>query len=153
MVKNMMRSRCESRAFLNKSGFTLIEIVIVIVAIGVLAIVAIPKFGNMIAGSKEAATKDELRTLKIALVGSAQSNIRGYENDIGSLPPTLNGLAVKPGGVGNWDRFTQTGWHGPYIDTTGGEYLKDAWGSNYIYSQATRMIISIGSGDTLIVTF
>jgi len=149
----MLRSHCISRAVITGSGFTLIEIVIVIVAIGILAIVAIPKFGNMIAGSKEAATKDEMRTLKIALVGSAQSNIRGYENDVGSLPPNLIGLTVKPAGVSNWDRFTQTGWHGPYIDSTGGEYLSDSWGAGYIYNQASRKIMSVGSGDTITVTF
>jgi prepilin-type N-terminal cleavage/methylation domain-containing protein len=153
LVKNILQSHRTHHFIGNKSGFTLIEIVMVIVAIGILAIVAIPKFGNMIAGSKEAATKDELRTLKIALVGSAQSNVRGYENDVGLLPPSLIGLAVKPAGVGNWDRFTQTGWHGPYIDTTGGEYLKDAWGSTYIYSQAARKIMSIGSGDTITAIF
>jgi prepilin-type N-terminal cleavage/methylation domain-containing protein len=153
LVKNILQSHRIGFSIWNKSGFTLIEIVMVIVAIGVLAIVAIPKFGNMIAGSKEAATKDELRTLKIALVGSAQSNIRGYENDVGTLPPSLAGLAVKPGGVNSWDRFTQTGWHGPYIDSTGGEYLKDAWGAGYIYDQASRLIMSVGSGDTITVTF
>jgi len=134
-------------------GFTLVEIVIVIVAIGILATIAIPRFGNMIAGSKEAATKDEMRSLKISIVGLVKNNIRGYENDVGSLPSSLADLTVKPGGVSIWDRFTKTGWNGPYIDSTGGNYLKDSWGSNYIYSQANRTIKSVGSGDTITVNF
>jgi type II secretion system protein G len=135
------------------SGFTLIEIVIVILAIGVLATIAVPRFGNMIGGSKKAVTKDEMRTLRTALVGSVKNNIRGYENDVGSLPSGLADLTAKPGGVSSWDRFTKTGWNGPYVDSTGGDYLKDAWGSDYIYNQVGRTIKSIGSGDTITINF
>ncbi|MCP4584291.1 MAG: prepilin-type N-terminal cleavage/methylation domain-containing protein [candidate division Zixibacteria bacterium] len=141
------------RAAKARAGFTLIEIVIVILALGVLATIAIPRFGDMIGGSKTATTRDEMRTLKIALVGSGKNNVRGYENDVGSLPSGLADLTSKPGGVGNWDRFTKTGWNGPYIDSTGGDYLRDGWGTNYIYNQAGRSIKSVGSGDTITVNF
>jgi len=149
----MLRLNKPDRLNNNASGFTLIEIVIVILALAVLATIAIPRLGGIIGGSKTAATRDEMRTLKIALVGSVKNNARGYENDVGSLPSGLVDLISKPGGVSNWDRFTKTGWNGPYIDSTSGDYLRDAWSTNYIYSQAGRTIMSIGSGDTITVNF
>ena len=136
------------------SGFTLIELVIVIVILGVLASVGIPVIGGMIDSSKENATKRELLLLKTAIVGqTGAAELRGYENDVGSLPPDLTGLVSKPAGVSNWDRFTQTGWNGPYIESDNNEYLVDAWGVNYIYDAGARTIRSAGGSDTLTVAF
>ncbi len=136
------------------SGFTLIELVIVIVIVGVLAAVGIPVIGGMIDSSKENATKRELLLLKTAIVGqTGAAELRGYENDVGSLPPDLTGLVSKPAGVANWDRFTQTGWNGPYIESNNNEYLDDAWGVNYIYNPGVRTIMSAGGSDTLTVVF
>jgi len=137
----------------SRGGFSLVELVVIVVVLGVVASFAIPRISGMIGTSKTNATKDEMRRLRTALVGSAGDNLRGYENDVGSLPPDLTGLVAKPGGVSDWDRFTQTGWNGPYINADDDEYLKDAWGTNYIYSQTSRTIKSVGSGDTLTVTF
>jgi len=134
-------------------GFTLIELIIIVLVLGIIAAVAIPRIGAIVGTSKTNATKDEMRRLKIALVGSAGDDIRGYENDVGSLPPDLTGLVAKPGGVSDWDRFTQTGWNGPYVSADDDKYLQDAWGANYIYSQGSRTIKSVGSGDTLTVSF
>jgi prepilin-type N-terminal cleavage/methylation domain-containing protein len=136
------------------SGFTLIELVIVIVILGVLASVGIPVIGGMIDSSKENATKRELLLLKTAIVGqTGAAELRGYENDVGLLPPDLTGLVSKPAGVSNWDRFTQTGWNGPYIESDNNEYLVDAWGVNYIYDAGARTIRSAGGSDTLTVAF
>ncbi|MFQ5869262.1 MAG: type II secretion system protein GspG [Candidatus Zixiibacteriota bacterium] len=137
----------------SSSGFTLVELVIIVVVLGIIATVAIPRIGAIVGTSKTNATKDEMQRLKTALVGSAGDDIRGYENDVGSLPPDLTGLVVKPGGVSDWDRFTQTGWDGPYISADDDKYLQDAWGANYVYSQGSRTIKSVGSGDTLTVSF
>ncbi len=135
-------------------GFTLIELVIVIVILGVLASVGIPVIGGMIGSSRENATKRELLSLKTAIVGrTGAAELRGYENDVGSLPPDLSGLVSKPGSVANWDRFTQTGWNGPYISSNNNDYLTDAWGTGYIYDSGIRTIRSVGGQDTITVAF
>lgn len=48
-------------------GFTLVELMIVVAVIGILAAVAIPKFGNMLEKAKEGATKGNLGSLSSAI--------------------------------------------------------------------------------------
>ena len=136
------------------SGFTLIELTIIIIVLGVLATVGIPVMGRMINSSRVSATREEMLNLKTAIVGKTGPHpISGYENDVGSPPPNLQGLITKPASVSDWNKFTHTGWNGPYIDGDGGEYLKDAWGDNYVYDPTNRLIRSVGGQDTITVAF
>ena len=52
---------------MKKKGFTLVELMIVIVIIGILAAVAIPKFADMVDKSKEGSTKAQLMAIRGAL--------------------------------------------------------------------------------------
>ena len=48
----------------NKSGFTLIELVIIIVVLGILAAVAIPKYQDITSEAREAACRNALGSLR-----------------------------------------------------------------------------------------
>ncbi len=50
--------------FKKQDGFTLIELVIIIVVLGIIASVAIPKYKNIVAESKEAALRGSLGALR-----------------------------------------------------------------------------------------
>jgi len=70
-----------------KSGFTLIELMIVVAIIGILAAIAIPKFASLIRQSGEGASKGNL--------GAIRSSLSIYYGDMdGSYPSSLSGLTI-----------------------------------------------------------
>lgn len=106
------------------SGFTLIEIMVVIVILGILAGLIVPR----IMGRPE-----EARRTKAALtLRSLDSALKLYKLDNGVYPTTEQGLEAlidKPdtGTVpGNWRE-------GGYLDST--RVPKDPWGNDYVYIQ------------------
>lgn len=127
-------------------GFTLIELVIVIILLGIIATVAIREMGGSIEDARYQATLDEMDQLASAVAGNAALHTAGartdfgYVGDVGSLPPTLSALVTDPG-YGTWD--------GPYIERGphGDDYLRDAW--NQPYNFAGNALQSTGSGATI----
>jgi general secretion pathway protein G len=139
-----------------RAGFTLIELVVIILVLGIVASVAIPKFGQLAESAKVNATKDEMGRLKAAIIGATGPDgipRGGYEIDVGFVPNQLPDLVAKPDSVSAWDKFIGRGWNGPYIDSAGGAYLTDAWDSTYQYNVGARTITSIGSGSSIVLSF
>lgn len=149
----------DESAKLGQRGFTLIELVIIIVTLGILAAVAIPKFTDLAESSKITATKKELLALKGAISGNAEAIAggkyvdRGFEGDVGFVPSRLQDLAAKPDSVSTYNKLTGLGWNGPYIDSSESNYLNDAWGVAYVYEPSNRRIVSVGGSDSVIATF
>jgi prepilin-type N-terminal cleavage/methylation domain-containing protein len=79
------------KVYKSKSGgFTLIELMIVVAILGLLAAIAIPKFGSAIAKSREAATKGNLAALRSAITIYVASTEGVYPTDnLASLVPNF----------------------------------------------------------------
>ena len=69
---------------MRNKGFTLIELMIVVVIIGILAAIAIPNFINMQARAKEASCKSNCHTVQLAAEDFSVQNDGVYAGDVGS---------------------------------------------------------------------
>lgn len=101
----------------DEKGFTLIELMVVIVILGLLAALVAPKMFGRIGESKQKAAKAQ-----IELFGTA---IDSFRLDVGKYPATSEGLQAlraKPSGLENWN--------GPYLPK---EIPLDPWGHAYNY--------------------
>ena len=112
----------------DKRGFTLLELVVVIIIMGVLSLIALRSFTSQTNTQRFEETRAEMEALKRGIVGDpdrVQDGFRvdfGYVGDMGALPAALTDLAVNPGG-GNWN--------GPYIQTL--TIPIDPWSNEYEY--------------------
>lgn len=72
-----------------RRAFTLVEILIVVMILGILAAVAIPKFANASQSARESSLKDDLRLLRtqLGVYKSQHSLFPGYPNGDGSQTP------------------------------------------------------------------
>lgn len=99
---------------MNRKGFTLIEIMLVVIILGVLAAMVVPR----LTGRSDEARKSVAKT-------DIESNIPLaldlYEVDTGSYPDDLASLTAAPSGITNWK--------GPYLK----KKPLDPWGRPYTY--------------------
>jgi len=107
----------EERKQRDERGFTLIEIMIVIIIIGMMAALVGPKLFGRLSAAKQKSAKAQ-----IELFGTALDTLR---LDVGRYPTTEEGLKAlreRPSGLEKWQ--------GPYLPK---EIPLDPWGNPYIY--------------------
>ncbi|QEM68951.1 type II secretion system protein GspG [Geobacter sp. FeAm09] len=106
----------------NKKGFTLIEIMVVIVILALLAALVGPKIMGRTDDAKIQTTKTQIRNLESAL--------KLYKLDNGVYPSTeqgLSALVIKPT-VGQIPKAYKDG---GYLESK--QVPKDGWGNEYLY--------------------
>lgn len=99
------------------AGFTLLELLVVLVILGLLVGVVAPRFFGQIGKSEVKVATAQIRSLEDAL--------DQYRLDVGRYPTTEQGLAAlnsPPAGVARWQ--------GPYLKKA---VPDDPWGSPYQY--------------------
>lgn len=100
------------------AGFTLIEIIVVIVIIGGLAAFLIPK----VVGQGDEAKSRLAKTMMQEISGKLEL----FKLDVGRYPNSGEGikaLVANPGGLSNWN--------GPYLRE---EQAKDPWNNEFIFT-------------------
>jgi general secretion pathway protein G len=98
---------------MKNKAFTLVELMIVVIIIGVLVAMVVP---NMIGRSEQARVSVARADIDVNIATA----IKLYDADTGSLPKTLDDLVVSPG---------DENWKGPYLD----KVPVDPWKRPYVY--------------------
>ena len=139
--------------FLSNRGYSLIELVVVIVIIGILATITLRSMSGTNSVARVEQTTRQLERIAHAIAGDpnlVSGGVRanyGYIGDVGGLPPDLDALVANPGGY--------TTWKGPYIqdeltpDATNTRFKLDGWGQAISYSGGAT-VSSSGGGSSII---
>ena len=101
-----------------RRGFTLVELLLVLVILATLAALVLPKFTGRTEQARLTAAQTQISTFGTAL--------DAYEVDTGSYPNSqqgLNALINAPGDI--------SGWRGPYLKS---DIPMDPWGHPYAYT-------------------
>jgi general secretion pathway protein G len=112
-----MRNRKRKRAV--RYGFTMLELMAVLIIIGLLATLVVTKVASKIDQARVTTTIANLKTLHAA--------VNQFKMDTSRFPTEeegLNALLEQPSDVKNWEP-------GGYLETT--QIPKDGWGNDFIY--------------------
>ncbi len=119
---NNRKIRQPYRLTRNAHGFTLIEIMVVMVILGILAGLIVPRIMDR---------PEEARRTKAAIqIGSVEQALQLYKLDNGQYPTTEQGLQalIEAPSVG---RRAKRWREGGYLDK--GKVPKDPWGNDFVY--------------------
>ena len=111
------KERGHSSELTSMQGFTLIELIVVILILGLLAGLVVPRLFKH-------ATQAKITVAK-AQIAAFQTALGAYKLDTGNFPSTdqgLQALRAAPAGVMNWN--------GPYLPK---EIPLDPWNRPYVY--------------------
>lgn len=100
-----------------RGGFTLLEIIVVIIVLGLLVGLVAPQIFGRVGEARDVAARTQM-----GLLGTALDN---YRLDNGAYPSTSQGLVAlrtSPSGA--------TSWRGPYLRK---DIPLDPWGRAYVY--------------------
>lgn len=114
-------------------GFTLVEVLFVVLIIGLILAIAVPRLGKAFGRGQVETTRAQLSRLSAA--------VEEFRTDVRRYPEENEGLKVlieKPQGVEGWD--------GPYLEKR--TVPKDGWQRDYIYKRDEKfgfVIRSLGA--------
>jgi len=122
---------CQGRGPAGDAGFTLLELLVVMVIIGLLAGFVAPRYFSQVGKSEVKAARAQMDALEKAL--------DQYRLDVGHYPSMEQGLAalvVRPANEARWD--------GPYLKRA---VPNDPWGNQYV------MTVPGQHGDVDLISF
>jgi general secretion pathway protein G len=114
MINNITKLKSESQ------GFTLVEIMLVVIIIAALAAMVVPRFSGRSEQAKVAIARADVEA-------NLSSPLKLFEMDNGFFPTTAQGLEAlikKP-----TTSPVPRSWNGPYIE----KKPNDPWGTPYVY--------------------
>jgi general secretion pathway protein G len=105
------------RRVYGQSGFTLMELLVVLAILGLLMSLVGPRVLSQLGGAKTKTAAIQIKDL--------EQSLEMYKLDVGKFPSNSEGLAAlvaKPAGT--------TGWNGPYLKS---DVPLDPWKREYLY--------------------
>ncbi len=109
-------SRRDFNRQVDRGGFTLIEVLLVVVIIGILVGVAMPRLSGRVLQSQISSTRSSINNIALA------TDL--YEVDNGRYPESLQALIT---------RGSEANWNGPYLREA--RIPQDAWGLEFRYAR------------------
>ncbi len=101
--------------FNNQRGFTLVELLLVLVILALIAGLVLPGIIGKAESAKAKAASSQISRISMS--------VESFYLDTGNTPSSLEELVKEPSGV--------SGWNGPYIKNS---LLKDPWGQAYKFT-------------------